>query len=241
MLGLFVLYRYLGLVTLKEYVATNDLFTMDLLNMHPFVKMLMFLLILIAAGIADSQLLIAILLILFIAAVKMQFKVFWTTLRRARWFFFSIFLIYAFGTPGELVPHFPVSVAPSFEGLHLALLQISRLLIALAALNILLVTTKKDELMLALYILLQPLKYVGLDVERFSVRLLLTLNYVDEVAVRGKANFSFRHFNDIHSELEAIPMVDIVYFEKKHFNSIDKVVMVLMLFVLGVMIAMRFL
>jgi energy-coupling factor transport system permease protein len=115
------------------------------------------------------------------------------------------------------------------------------LLIALAALNILLVTTKKDELMLALYILLQPLKYVGLDVERFSVRLLLTLNYVDEVAVRGKANFSFRHFNDIHSELEAIPMVDIVYFEKKHFNSIDKVVMVLMLFVLGVMIAMRFL
>ncbi|MDP2152586.1 MAG: CbiQ family ECF transporter T component [Methylotenera sp.] len=214
---------------------------MDLPTMHPFVKVLMFLLILLLAGVVGSRLLIAILLTLCLLAIKLQFKVFWTTLKRMRWFFFSIFLIYAFGTPGELVPHFPLGIAPSFEGLHLGVLQISRLIVALAALSVLLTTTTKKELMLALYMLLQPLKYIGLDVKKFSVRLLLTLNYVDEVAIKSKANFSFRHFDDIHRELEAVPVVDVVYFEKSAFNLTDKIVMVVMLFGLGVMIAMRFL
>lgn len=209
--------------------------------MHPFVKVLMFLLILLVAGIVGSWMLVAILLTLCLLAIALQFNVFLTTLKRMRWFFFSILLIYAFGTPGELVPHFPLSIAPSFEGLHLGLLQVSRLIVALAALSVLLTTTTKEELMLALYMLLQPLKYFGLDVEKFSVRLLLTLNYVDEVAIKSKASFSFRHFNDIHRELEAVPMVDVVYFDKIAFNSVDKIVMVVMLFVLGVMIAMRFL
>jgi len=206
--------------------------------MHPFVKMLMFLLILLVASIVDNQLLILIMLVLSVMAVKLQFKVFFATLKRMRWLFLSIFLIYAFGTPGEMVPPFPLSLAPSYEGLHLGLLQISRLLIALAALNVLLATSTKEELMLALYILLQPLKYAGLDVEKFSVRLLLTLNYVDELAIKGKTSFSFKHFHDIHRELDAMPTVDVVYFENKPFNLVDKITMVVMVFVLGVMITM---
>lgn len=86
--------------------------------------------------------------------------------------------------------------------------------------------------------LLQPLKYVGLDVEKFSVRLLLTLNYVDELAIKGRASFSFKHFNDIHRELDAMPTMDVVYFVSKPFNSVDKITMVVMVFVLGLMIAM---
>jgi energy-coupling factor transport system permease protein len=208
--------------------------------MHPFVKILVLLLILLVAGIVDAALLVGILLLLLCAmAIKLQFKIFWFTLKRMRWLFFSIFLVYAFGTPGELVPLFPLSVAPSFEGFNLALLQITRLLVAIVALNVLFAITSKEELMLGLYMLLQPLKYIGLDVKKFSVRLLLTLNYVDEVAIKGKADFSFGHFNDIYSELEAMPIVDVVYFEKKSFNSIDKTVMVAMLFVFGLVIAMR--
>jgi len=156
-----------------------------------------------------------------------------------RWFFFSIFLIYALGTPGELLPQFPLSIAPSFEGLQLGLLQISRLVIALAALTVLLSTSTKTELMLALYMLLKPLSYLGLDVERFSVRLLLTLNYVDEFASKTKAGFRFHHIHDIHRELELMPTVGVVHIEKKSFNLADKIAMVLMLLILMVMITMR--
>jgi len=208
--------------------------------MHPFVKVLLFFLLLLLAGVVNTQQLIALFLVLCVLALKLQCKSFLATLMRMRWFFFSIFLIYAFGTPGELVPQFPLSVAPSFEGLQLGLLQISRLVIALAALTALLTTSSKTELIVSLHMLLKPLGYLGLDVERFSVRLLLTLNYVDEFATKTKAGFSFHHINDIHRELEVMPTVDVVNFEQKSFNFADKVAMVLMLFILMVMIVMRF-
>ena len=208
--------------------------------MHPFVKVLLFFLLLLLAGIVDAQRLIALLLALSVLALKLQCKSFVTSLHRMRWFFLSIFLIYAFGTPGELLPQFPLSMAPSFEGLQLGLLQISRLVIALAALAMLLSTSSKSELMLALHMLLKPLGYLGCDVGRFSVRLLLTLNYVDEFASKIKNGFRLRHISDMYRELEVMPSVDVVNFEQKPFNLTDKVVMVLMLFILMVMIAMRF-
>ena len=208
--------------------------------MHPFVKVLLFFLLLLLAGVVDTQRLIALLLVLSVLALKLQYKGFVASLQRMRWFFLSIFLIYAFGTPGELLPQFPLSMAPSFEGLQLGLLQISRLVIALAALTMLLSTASKSELMLALHMLLKPLSYLGCDVERFSVRLLLTLNYVDEFASKTKNGFRLRHISDMHRELEVMPTVDVVNFEQKPFNLTDKVVMVLMLLILMVMIAMRF-
>lgn len=208
--------------------------------MHPFVKVLLFFLLLLLAGVVDAQRLIALLLVLSVLALKLQYKGFVASLQRMRWFFLSIFLIYAFGTPGELLPQFPFSMAPSFEGLQLGLLQISRLVIALAALTMLLSTSSKSELMLALHMVLKPLCYLGWDVERFSVRLLLTLNYVDEFASKTKNGFRLRHISDIHRELEAMPTLDVVNFEQKSFNFADKVVIVLMLLILMVMIAMRF-
>jgi len=208
--------------------------------MHPFVKVLLFFLLLLLAGVVDAQRLIVLSLVLCVLALKLQYKGFLASMRRMRWFFFSIFLIYAFGTPGELLPQFPISIAPSFEGLQLGLLQISRLVIALAALSVLLATLAKTELMLALHMLLKPLGYLGLDVERFSVRLLLTLNYVDEFASKAKSGFRFRHLNEIDRELEVMPTFDAVSLEQRSFSLADKVAVVLMLFILMVMIAMRF-
>lgn len=208
--------------------------------MHPFVKLLLFFLLLLAASVMGALQLMALLLVVCIMALRLQCKDFLTTLKRMRWFFVSIFLIYALGTPGELVPRFPFSVAPSYEGLQLGLLQISRLIIALATLTVLLATSTKAELMLALHVLLKPLRYLGLDAERFSLRLLLTLNYVDEFASKAKASFSFHHIDDIHRELAAIPTKDVVVFEQKPFNLTDKIAMVLILFILMVMIVMRF-
>lgn len=244
MLGFFVRYAGVIVICILSMLCFNlVIFMMERLlsfNMHPFVKMLMFLWILVVAGFATAHLLISLLLLVFAVAIKVQPKVFWMALWRMRWLFVSIFLIYAFATPGELVPLFPIAIAPSFEGLNQVLLQISRLLIALAALNVLLATTSKESLMLGLYILLQPLKYIGMDIERFSARLLLTLAYVEQIALAGKAKFSFKHFNDIHRELQAMPAQELIYFEATPFTRIDKILMVFMLLMLIGMIGMRF-
>ena len=142
-----------------------------------------------------------------------------------RWLFLSILVIYAFGTPGELIPRFPVNFAPTFEGVQLGLLQIEKLLIALAALSILLASSSKEQLMLGLYMLLRPLKYLGLNIEKFAARLLLTLNYVEELASQNNSKFSFKQLDEIHASVESLPREGIVYFRKLPFKLIDKVMM----------------
>lgn len=208
--------------------------------MHPFVKMLMFLLILLASGLVQLKLLFIMLLVVTVVAVNVAFKAFCSILRRMRWLFLSIFLIYAFGTPGELIPIFPMSLAPSFEGGYLGLLQISRLTVALGALTVLLTTTTRASLMLGFYTLLLPLKYFGLNVEKFSVRLLLTIHYVDEIAIKDNPTFSVRSFNDIHRALESMPNVDVVDFERQAIDWADKVQIVIMLLIFAGLIVMGF-
>jgi len=163
------------------------------------------------------------------------------TVRRMRWLFLSILIIYTFGTPGELVPHFPVNIAPTFEGIQLGLQQIEKLMIALAALSLLLTRSSKEHMMLGLYMLLLPFKFIGLNVERFAARLLLTLNYVED-----KNKFSFAQLDAIHAEDSSLPYVhsrpdDVVSFQQLPFNSIDKIMMVLLAALSGMMIYWSFL
>lgn len=195
--------------------------------MHPFVKILCFILILLLMSVLSHQLLFLLFTLLCIVAVKLQFKHFLRTVRRMRWLFISILIIYAFGTPGELIPQFPVNIAPSFEGVQLGLLQIERLVIALAALSLLFTTSSKEQLMLGLYMLLKPFKYFGFNVEKFSVRLLLTLDYVEDFAAKDFGKLSFKQFDDIALSAEAVPSKSRVNFQKIPFNRVDRAMIVL--------------
>ena len=203
--------------------------------MHPFVKILYFILILSLVSVANNQILFLLLILLCFIALNCQIKSFLHTVRRMRWLFLSILIIYAFGTPGELIPQFPVNFAPTFEGVQLGLLQIEKLLIALAALSILLTSSPKEQMMLGLYMLLRPFRYLGLNIERFSARLLLTLNYVEDLASQDKNKFSFKQLDEIHASVEGLPQDDIVYFQKMPFKLIDKVMMFLVLVLFSLM------
>ncbi len=99
--------------------------------------------------------------------------------RRARWLLLSILLIYAYATPGEYIPRVPDLIAPTYEGLRAAAMQMGRLLAMLAALSVLLASSSREDVMVGVYLLLQPLRPLGLDPERFSARLWLTLHYVE--------------------------------------------------------------
>lgn len=106
-------------------------------------------------------------------------------LRRTRWIMFSLLLIYAYTTPGQLLLGSLGAFSPTREGLTDGTLQLARLLAALAALAILLDRLHRQHLIAGLYILFIPLQWIGLSRERAAVRLALTLHYAEVVMLRG--------------------------------------------------------
>lgn len=196
--------------------------------MHPLVKILCFLMLLLLISTASSILLFCALVLAIIVIYYLRVDAFSHMVRRMRWLFLSIFIIYAFGTPGELLPQFPVSFAPTFEGINLGWQQIEKLLLALAALALLVTRTSKEHLMLGLYMLLRPLKLAGLNVERFAARLMLTLNYVEEFAAEDKSGFSFSKLDEMDDLADTAQQNNVITFHDLEFRLLDKLVMTLL-------------
>jgi len=204
--------------------------------MHPLIKILCFILVLLLISMVNNTMLFFIMVFFFIVLFSLKVQTFLHAVRRMRWLFLSIFIIYAFGTPGELIPDFPVNFAPTFEGLQFGLVQVEKLLIALAALSLLLTSSPREQMMLGLYMILFPFKIFGLNVERFAARLMLTLDYVEDLAAKDKSNFSFKHLDEIDGYVENLPQANVVLFQKLPFSLIDKLIMVLLSVLLVFMI-----
>jgi energy-coupling factor transport system permease protein len=153
------------------------------LRFHPATKILG--LILIAIGVYQlSPIQMTFLAVcLFAATLLYSFKPWFLMLKRMRWLFLSMFLIYAFNTPGEFVRDWPlngwVDLSPTYEGLQAGTLQLVRLMMMLAGVALMLATTTTSSMIEGFYILLKPLKYIGLHPERFAARLCLTLHYIE--------------------------------------------------------------
>ena len=161
--------------------------------MHPFVKFISFIFTLLFMGYLSASCVWIMCIVLCSFAIWLDGVSFLRIVKRMKWLFISIFFIYAFGTPGEYVQYVPASIAPTKEGGVLGILQIAKLLIAFATLNILFSTSSKEQLMSGLHLLLSPLNLLGINTNRFTARLLLTLDYVEELAAKEKKfKFSFR-------------------------------------------------
>lgn len=101
-------------------------------------------------------------------------------LKRLRWLFLSIFVIYLFFTPGVLL--WPELLGgPTREGVVLGLSRIAVLVLIVAAVNVLLTSTGQDEFLAAIHWCLQPLSWLGVSHERLAVRISLTLESVSAV------------------------------------------------------------
>lgn len=165
--------------------------------MHPFVKIAcFFFLLLLLQYLSPSSIAVLCGLVCLLAAV-LNLPHFSQLIKRMRWLFVSLLLVYAYATPGEYLAFLPLNVAPSFEGLHLGLMQIAKLLIAVASLSALFASASKSQLMAGLWTLLSPLRLVGLNVERFTVRMLLTLHYVEQMAVQTKLKLDFSQLDKL--------------------------------------------
>lgn len=171
--------------------------------MHPFIKILVFVFILLCMQFLSDALLWALCLFVCLVAAKLQKKEFLRMVKRLRWLFFSILIIYAYGTPGEYIQQIPDSFAPTIEGVYAGILQIAKLLIALAMLNILFATSSKAQLMTGLSILLSPLNIIGFNAMRFTARLMLTLDYVEEMATNDTFKMTFKQLSSLHLVIDS--------------------------------------
>ena len=160
-------------------------------TLHAFVKIILLIALLLIVNLLNVKWVVMLCIILCALAMLVRNSQFLRVLIRMRWLWLSLLLIYALSTPGEYIMYFPSPIEPTFEGVEAGVLQIFRLCTAIACLHLLFSTSKKEDLLVALYYLLTPLKWLGFNVEQFAARLFLTLDYVEEIATQSKVNIQF--------------------------------------------------
>lgn len=142
------------------------------------------------------------------AALKLSAGRFVILLRRTRWIMLSLLLIYGYATPGTALWMQGGVFSPTNEGLLDGLLQLCRLVFALAGLSIVLGTLSRQQLVGGLYVLAWPLRYIGLSRERIAVRLALTLHYAESAMLdtasdwRGSISGMLQPVKPQHHEIE---------------------------------------
>lgn len=126
---------------------------------------------------------------------------FYRLLKRLKWFFIILLLIYMFTTPGEYILAWPFTFQPTYEGVWMGFAQVLRIALIIAMLSIIYQQNTKKALVSGLYACMQPLSYIGVDVDRFAVRLWLTLNYVDAPGNHMKITTIDHLFDAVHQTL----------------------------------------
>ncbi|TCV90476.1 CbiQ family ECF transporter T component [Sulfurirhabdus autotrophica] len=203
------------------------------MSLHAATKIAMWLILAIFTQWMQPSSLLILSFILLVLLVYFKANEFSRLIRRTRYLLISLLLIYGYATPGELIYPAAGIFSPSLEGLQLGYVQAWRLLVLLAGLALLFRTTPRNDLLSGLYILMTPLKYLGVNVDKIAVRIWLTLQYADLPIQKGSRKswrevFEMSERTQIKNE-ELILTVD-------RFNLIDLVAMVsVMALVLGLL------
>lgn len=147
--------------------------------MHVIVKLLCLVwLAFLLTTLYASQLVWLVIALLLISFNVNQF-VLLSMLLRVRWLLIVLILVYAFATPGEYIQVWRLQIKPTYEGVTLGLTHALNIVSMLAALSLVLAKTSRSKLIGGIYQLFKPLKYLGLDAEKFAVRIWLTLDYAE--------------------------------------------------------------
>ncbi len=167
--------------------------------------------------------------------IYLKNKHYFLLMKRLKWFYIVMFVIFVFNTPGQHVPNWPSWAQPTYEGLVAGLKQFVRIATILAVLSLVLISNNKQQLISGLYFLIKPFAYFGLDVKRFSARLWLTLHYV-ELREEGNDNSLITIPKHIADSLNTIFCEDthddvVVELNNPEFTLVDLVAISCMLLV----------
>ncbi|MEJ2362125.1 MAG: CbiQ family ECF transporter T component [Gammaproteobacteria bacterium] len=190
--------------------------------MHPAIRILCFLGLVSALAHANLPFIIAadgLFLFFAIAASGDIFAFTWRLVRRMRWFWLSIILLYTFMTPGggQTLVLGPLDL--SLGGLILGLTRCLALLTVLLFFALLIHTTPATRLQGALFWLLQPLRFVGVPANRLSIRIALTLEKIHELqtrwASRASGGFRLSSWREIPERIAALVHEVFIQAERK--------------------------
>ena len=146
--------------------------------MHPVIRLVGFMVLgagLMAGG-AQEIAVLALLVVAFYLGSGSSAGAAWPLLRRARWLFLSLLIVYFWFTPGRAV--LPYYGMPTLEGIETGVLRIAALALLILAVHLLLQTTTRAQLVAALCWLARPLNIFSGTGDRFAVRAVLTLETV---------------------------------------------------------------
>jgi len=155
--------------------------------MHPAIRILCFLSLVTALARANFPFILladGVFLVFAIRSPRDIFSFTWRLMRRMRWFWLSIILLYTLMTPGGGQSFIVAGLELSFGGLLLGLERCLALATVLLFFALLIHTTPQSQLQGALFWLLQPLRRVGLPANQISIRIALTLQKIHEMQTR---------------------------------------------------------
>ena len=99
-------------------------------------------------------------------------------LKRMRWFFLSILVIYFWFTPGVPIFGMASSLVPTADGIEHGLHRALTLVLIILMVNLLLQTTSSSRLLVAIYWWIRPLRYVGVNTQRIALRVSLVFDFI---------------------------------------------------------------
>jgi len=156
-------------------------------SLHPVIRLVSYVVLTAFLALGNpADLVLAGLLLggLYITFERHAWPASWRRLRRMRWLFLSIAIIYLWLTPGEPL----VAVAgtwsdwlPTVDGAREGMMRSAALALMVVAASLLLQATSRDQILAALRWLAAPLRRLGFPDERFAVRTALTLEAVNRV------------------------------------------------------------
>lgn len=174
--------------------------------MHAAIKIMSFLVFGAAISTGKGQVLLAGLLLvvpLYFFTEQTHLHSALVMLKRLKWLFVSILIVYLFFTPGQLlVPD--LLWGPTVEGLLQGLLRIAALVLLVIAVNLLIAGTEQEEFLSAVLWCLRPLSIFGLSHERIAIRITLTLDTVSQVRKKFQEDSSTINVETEASKLNAI-------------------------------------
>jgi len=151
--------------------------------MHPVIRVVSLLLLAGTLPFASPAALIVLaglLLIAYFAFAAEHFAAWWRAVWRIRWLLLAILILYLWFTPGQPVFDHPHIYAPSWQGVQLGGFRCAVLLLLLGAVQLLLGSLQRDQLVAALIWVTQPFAWLGLNTAVFARRLALCLEWVPD-------------------------------------------------------------
>jgi energy-coupling factor transporter transmembrane protein EcfT len=146
--------------------------------LHPGARILIWFMLAVFLQWAPPLLMLLAALVLLAAGARTR-QHWWRLFLRTRLLLLALFLVFAYGVPGESLGG--LNGLPSYAGLSEGLLHVLRLIVFLGTLSWLLAALSQQDLVGGLWFLLQPCRHLGLPVDKSVVRLSLVLEYMEHL------------------------------------------------------------